>query len=90
MNKLLAAIVASTFVLSSVSAFAADAGKKDELTPDQRMEMRERADRLTKERAEASQHVNTQVEHAQKAKKHHARKAKKVSRHNAKKNHPNA
>ena len=52
MNKLLAAIVASTFVLGSVSSFAADAvKKKEELTTEQKSEIRERADRMKADRA---------------------------------------
>ena len=53
MNKILAAIVASTFALSCASGFAADTVKKEELTKEQRAEMRNRADKLTAERAAA-------------------------------------
>jgi hypothetical protein len=85
MNKLLAAIVVSTFALGSVSGFAADAAKGDELTKEQRMDMRDRADKLTAERAAPSRHVISKVKHAPKAKMHHAKKA---SRHNARNAQP--
>ena len=85
MNKLLAAIVVSTFALGSVSGFAADAAKGDELTKEQRMDMRDRADKLTTERAAPSRHVISKVKHAPKAKMHHAKKA---SRHNARNAQP--
>ena len=85
MNKLLAAIVASTFALGSVSGFAADAVKKDELTTEQRMDMRNRADQLTRERAAGSTQVKANVRHAPKAKVHQVKKTRKVSRHDVKK-----
>ena len=85
MNKLLAAIVVSTFALGSVSGFAADAAKRDELTKEQRTDMRDRADKLTTERAAPSRHVISKVKHAPTAKKHHAKKA---SRHNARNAQP--
>ena len=54
MNKLLLAIVASTFVLGSASGFTADAvKKKEELTAEQKTEIRERVERLKTERAKA-------------------------------------
>lgn len=87
MNKLLAAVVASAFVLGSASGFAADAAKKEELTKEQRVEMRNRADTLTKERAQASTPVKSV---APAAKPHKAKKAKKVSRHEVKKARPHA
>jgi outer membrane murein-binding lipoprotein Lpp len=88
MNKLLAAVVASAFAFGSVSGFAADAVKKDELTQEQRIDMRNRADQLTKERAAGSTQVKAATQPASKAKIHHAKKAKKVSRHDVKKTHP--
>ena len=89
MNKLLAAIVASTFALGAVSGFAADAAKRDELTAEQRADMRARADQLTRARAAGTEQVNARTEHAPAAKKmHHTGKAKKVSRHAVKKAHP--
>ncbi|MEQ1773808.1 MAG: hypothetical protein ABL891_08495 [Burkholderiales bacterium] len=56
MNQLLVAIVASTFVLGSASGFAADAvKKKEELTAEQKTEVRDRVERLKAERAKAEQ-----------------------------------
>lgn len=46
MNKLMAALVASTFAFASMSTIAADTTKKDELTVEQRAEMRARADQM--------------------------------------------
>jgi hypothetical protein len=90
MNKLLAAIVASAFVFGSVSGFAADAAKKEELTKEQRVDMRNRADKLTQERAQAPTQVKTDAVQTPKAKAHHAKKAKNVSRHDATKVRPKA
>ncbi len=54
MNKLLLAVVATTFALGSASGFAADAvKKKEELTAEQKTEVRERVERLKTERAKA-------------------------------------
>lgn len=53
MNKILAAVVATAFVFGSASGFAATSVKKEELTKEQRVEMRNRADKLTQERAQA-------------------------------------
>ena len=87
MHKLLAAIVVSTFALGSVSGFAADAVKKEELTQEQRSEMRNRADQLVKARAAGTTQVKTI---APKAKPQHAKKAKKVSRHEVARTRPRA
>lgn len=87
MHKLLAAIVVSTFTLGSVSGFAADAVKKEELTQEQRSDMRNRADQLIKARAAGSAQVKTV---APKAKPQHVKKAKKVSRHGVAKARPRA
>jgi hypothetical protein len=84
MHKLLAAIVASTFAFGSVSGFAADAVKKDELTQEQRVDMRSRADQLTRERAAGSTHVKAEAP-APRAKIHRVKKTRKVSRHDVKK-----
>jgi hypothetical protein len=50
MNKVLAAVVATTFAWGSASGFAADAAKKTELTNEERMELRIRAEKLAAER----------------------------------------
>ena len=55
MNKLIAAIVAFAFALGSVSTFAADAARKDELTAEQRTEMRDRAEKMKEQRAKGPQ-----------------------------------
>jgi Ni/Co efflux regulator RcnB len=56
MNKLLALLVASTFVLGSASGFAADAvKKKEELTTEQKTEIRERAERMKADRTKTEQ-----------------------------------
>ena len=89
MNKLLAAIVASTFALSCATGFAANAPQKEELTKDQRTEMRARADRLATERAATGTQVKSYVKPASKVKKH-AKKTQKISKHNAKKTHAKA
>lgn len=90
MKKILAAIVASTFALSCASGFAADTVKKEELTKEQRTDMRNRADKLTAERAAAPTQANTATKPAPKAKKQHVKKTDKVSRRSAKKTQPKA
>ena len=56
MNKLLLAVVVSTFALGSASGFAADAvKKKEELTAEQKTEIRDRVERLKSERTKAEQ-----------------------------------
>ena len=85
MKKLFAAIVASTFAFGSVAVFAADATKKEELTQEQRIEMRNRADQLIKERAQSPAPVKAQDQRAPKAKSFHAKKTKKVTRRDVKK-----
>jgi hypothetical protein len=90
MHKLLAVVVASTLAFGSVAGFAADAVKKEELTQDQRTEMRSRADRLVKERAQAPAPVKVEAQHTPKAKPQHVKKTKKVSHHNVKKHHTNS
>lgn len=90
MNKLLAAIVASAFALGAVSAYAADAVKKDELTSEQRADMRNRADQLTRARAAGTEQMSTKAHSAPATKKihHSGKKTTKVSRQPAKKVQP--
>lgn len=52
MSKLIAAVVASVFALGAASGFA-QGYKKEELTPEQKMEIRDRVERLKAERAKA-------------------------------------
>ena len=89
MNKLLAIIVASTFALGCASGFAADSPKKEELTKEQRIEMRARADSLATERATTGNQVKAEVKTAPKVKKH-AKKTEKVSKHTVRKTHAKA
>jgi hypothetical protein len=70
MSKLLAVIVASTFALSAVPGFA----KTEELTKDQRAELRNRAERLVAERNTNHAPVKAGVGHTPKVKKHPAPK----------------
>ena len=90
MNKVLAAIVASTFALGSVSGFAADAVKRDELTQDQRSDMRTRADQLTRARVSGTEPVKAAAQPAPAAKKtgHSTKKTAKVTRRTVKKVQP--
>lgn len=51
MNKLLIALVASAFAFGSAASFAADAAKKkEELTTEQKTEIRDRVERMKAER----------------------------------------
>ena len=80
MNKLLVAIVASAFALGSASGFAADAAKKkEELTAEQKTEIRDRAERLKSERAQAEQAKATPAAPAKKAEPKRTSKAKPVT-----------
>ena len=80
MNKLIAAAVATAFALGTVSTFAADAAKKDELTTQERAEMRDRAERMKTERATGAQQAQKTVHKTTQKKHKKARKAKRVSR----------
>jgi len=53
MKKLITAVIASAFVLGTVSTFAADTTKKEELTAEQRSDLRDRAAKLKAERAKS-------------------------------------
>jgi Ni/Co efflux regulator RcnB len=88
MNKLLVAIVTSAFVFGSASGFAADATKKEDLTKEQRVDMRNRADKLTQDRAQGTTQIKTTARPASKSNIHHGKKVKKVSRHDVKKVQP--
>ncbi len=80
MHKLIAVFVASTFAFTSVS-FAATAVKKEDLTQEQRTDMRARADQLTRTRtAESTQQAKTRVEPAPQAQAKPVKKSRKVSR----------
>jgi hypothetical protein len=72
MNTLIAVAVASTFALASVSAFAAGTMKLEDLTKEQRIDMRNRADNLIAERAA---NARPAVQHSPKVKKPYAAKS---------------
>jgi Ni/Co efflux regulator RcnB len=88
MNKLLAAIVASAFAFGAVSSYAADAVKKDELTSEQRADMRNRADQLTRARAAGTEQTSTKAQPATRKIQHSGKKTTKVTRHPVKKAQP--
>jgi len=68
MNKLLVTLVATSFALGSASAFAADAlKKKEELTSQQKTEIRDRAERMKTDRANADKATTTPAAPAKKA-----------------------
>ena len=90
MHKILATIVASSFVLASTGVLAATTFKKEELTQDQRVEMRSRADQLVKERAQNPAAAKAQAQPAPKAKALQVKKTKKVTRNSLKKTTPKA
>ena len=59
MTKLIAVAIASAFALGTVSTFAADAVKKDELTTEQRADLRDRVAKLKEERAKSQTSATT-------------------------------
>ena len=76
MNKLLVTLVATSFALGSASAFAADAlKKKEELTSEQKTEIRDRAERMKTDRANADKAKNTPAAPAKKAESKRTSKA---------------
>ena len=97
MNKLLIALAASAFTfgtLGSASSFAADAAKKqEELTAEQKTEIRDRVERLKADRAKAEQAKSTpeapikkaDPKRTSKAKPHQGNSKTKVSGEKAKK-----
>ena len=100
MNKLLIALAASAFAfgtLGSASSFAADAAKKqEELTADQKTEIRDRVERLKAERTKAEQATTAPAAPAKKADPkrtskatpHHGSSKTKVSGEKTKKTPP--
>ena len=78
MNKLIAVIVASAFAFSSAPGFAADSAKKEELTKQEKMDMRARADQLTAARAQGMPEHHVTDEQT-KAKKHHTKSKKETA-----------
>ena len=88
MKRIVAAVIASAFAFGTVSTFAADAAKKDELTVEQRSEMRERAARMKEQGQQTAVPVQDKV-HKKSTKKHstkHSTKhTKKTAKHSGKK-----
>ncbi len=82
MKRVLTVLVASTFALAVGSAFA----KQEDLTASQRADLRARADQLTRDRANGTEHMNREA-HAVPvtSKKHHVTKHKKTTHHTVKK-----
>jgi hypothetical protein len=72
MQKVLAAIVASVFALGTTVAFA----KQEDLSKDQRADMRARADQLTRSRATGTEHKQAEATPVT-AKKHTTKKTTK-------------
>ena len=62
MKRVIAAVIASAFAFGTVSTYAADAAKKDELTVEQRAEMRERAARMKEQGQNASVPVQDKMQ----------------------------
>jgi outer membrane murein-binding lipoprotein Lpp len=87
MKKLLAAVIVSTVALSGVSALAADTAKRDDLTQTQRADMRDRADQLTRARANGTEQKTAQAEAVPVTKKH-TTKTHKSTKHTTKKVEP--
>ncbi|HEY0336279.1 MAG TPA: hypothetical protein VGC70_02985 [Burkholderiales bacterium] len=88
MNKLIAAVVVSTFALASASTFAADSTKKDELTVEQRSELRARADQMKVQRDSTpvqKDKVERKAHSAKHSALHHTHKAKKMAKRDARK-----
>ncbi len=76
MQKLIAAIVATTFAFTSVAGFAADAAKREDLSQDQRADLRSRADQLSRSRANGTEQVTKRAETVPVATKKHVTKRK--------------
>jgi hypothetical protein len=93
MNRFVAAVVASAFAFGTVSTFAADAAKKDELTVEQRAEMRDRAARMKEQGPQTTPAQDKVLKKADK-KKHSAvtprKHTKKVAKRSVRKAHRKA
>jgi hypothetical protein len=71
MNKLLAAFFVTTFALGSSVVFATGTMKLEDLTKEQRTEMRNRADTLIAQRAATANKVKASSGHTSRVKKLH-------------------
>jgi hypothetical protein len=83
MRQVLAALVAATFGLGSLSVLAASAPQKTEMTQEEKAELRQRADRMKTARAEAPAPAAA-APHATKAKATKVKKARKGHTNRAK------
>ena len=94
MKRFIAAAVLSAFAFGTVSTYAADAAQKDELTVEQRADMRARATRMKEQGQQTQAPVQEKVQKKiHKVKKHSAAKAKhakKVVKRSATKAQPHA
>jgi hypothetical protein len=95
MKRIIAAVIASAFAFGTVSTFAADAAKKDELTVEQRSELRERAARMKEQGQQTTAPAQEKVheksmkqKHSDKhSAKHSTKHVKKSAKHSSKKTH---
>jgi hypothetical protein len=91
MKRLIAAVIASAFAFGTVSTFAADAAKKDELTVEQRAEMRDRAARMKEQGQQTTAPAQDKVQKKSVKQKHSAKHStkhvKKAAKHSGKKTH---
>ena len=88
MNKVIAAVVVSTFAFASAATFAAASTKKDELTVEQRSEMRARAEQMKVQRDSTPMQKDKVERKGHKAKHsalHHSHSAKKIAKRDARK-----
>jgi hypothetical protein len=94
MNRFIAAVVASAFAFGTVSTYAADAAKKDELTVEQRAEMRERAARMKQQgqqtTAPAQDKMHKKVDKNKRSDVKPHKHTKKVAKRSSKKSHRHA
>ena len=79
MNKLLAAVIVSTFALGSSVVFAAGTMKLEDLTKEQRTEMHNRADQLIAERAATGNQTQVTAKQVHKVNSHHVKHTKSNS-----------
>ena len=83
MYKVIAAVIVSAFAFGSTATFAQTAGKSEELTVEQRAEMRERAARLKAQGPQppVQDKVEKKAEKAKSSAVHDTHKAKHASAH---------
>ncbi|HUP96218.1 MAG TPA: hypothetical protein VM164_15040 [Burkholderiales bacterium] len=83
MYKVIAAVIVAAFAFGSTATFAQNAGKSEELTMEQRAEMRERAARLKTQgpQAPVQDKVEKKAEKAKSSAVRHTHKAKHATVH---------